>query len=165
MNTKINRKRVKGSVHIVAVFISAFVCIIISVLIEPIYALEMPSEIESDMSERLEKISISLLECTDELENIQVELEARIEYVEELKKEAETAESVLEMSDEQLEAVHSIISDELEKNEKSNFWPNTFNNLLFCILGAIIQPIMTWIITKIRCGEEVKGDSTKLVEI
>ena len=80
----------------------------------------------------------------------------------ELKKEVETAENVLEMSDEQLKAVHSIISDELEENEKSNFWPNTINNMLFCVFGAIIQPIMTWLISKIRCKEESKNDSTKV---
>ena len=85
MNTKINRKRVKGSPHILAVLVSAIACLIVSLLIEPVSALEIPNEIESDMAGRLEKISISLLECTDELENIQVELEARIEYVKELR--------------------------------------------------------------------------------
>lgn len=111
---------------------------------------EIHSNREIDISTRLEKITESLSQDADELRNIEIELENRIVYVQELKTEAELAESILDVSEAQLNAIHSMISEELEANNKKNLGPTMLNNLFFCILGMITPPLIKWIIKKIK---------------
>ena len=153
------KKRVLKRVctNITTMLIAMILTIVISVITEPIYGLELPNEKEPDITTRLEKISANLLESTEELEDIQVQLEKRIEYVEDLKKEAEAAESVLELSETQLKAIHSMLGEELEKNDRENRLPNTISNIFYCILGMIIPPIVKFMINKIKAKRKNKS--------
>ena len=112
--------------------------------------LKINSNKEPDISTRIETITESLSQDANELKKIETELKNRIAYVEDLKAEAEAAESILNVSETQINAIHSMLSEELEANNKKNFLPTVFNNLFFCILGMITPPLVKGIIKKVK---------------
>lgn len=71
-----------------------------------------------------------------ELESKETEIDNRTAYDQNLKAETKLDESI-ELSETEINILRSIISQELEANNRKNFLPTIINNLFFCLLGMI----------------------------
>lgn len=148
-----NEKRIVSSMAtmLFSIIAGVILSLVSSLLIERFFlGSETNNYEEPDISTRLEIITESLSQNANDLKSIETELENRISYVEDLNAKAEAAESILNVSETQINAIHSMISEELDVNNKKNFWPTVLNNFCFCILGMIIPPLSKMIIKKIK---------------
>jgi len=108
------------------------------------------SDNNNDLRLRIESLTTTLQDCSTELLEIENLLVARIQYVDDLKQEAEVAENIASISSEQVAAIQAKLSEELNANNSKNFIPNILNNLLFCILGAVFLPLLTYLWSKLK---------------
>ena len=77
---------------------------------------------EPDISEKIEKVSTVLSQSSGELANLQKELEGKLAFVNKLNEEANQAQNLLSLSHDQIEAIKTMLNQETQKENKSNFW-------------------------------------------
>ena len=97
---------------------------------------------KQEISVRIENVSTSLTDISNEIEEIQSELTQRVKLVAELKEEAEIAENVISLSDDQVTAIQAKLRQELDSNNGKNFMQGILINGLFFILGIIFPRII-----------------------
>ena len=98
---------------------------------------------EPDISEKIEKVSTVLSQSSGELANLQKELEGKLAFVNKLNEEAHQAQNVLSLSHDQIEAIKTMLNQETQKENKSNFWKSVLVNFIFFVLGAIASYIIS----------------------
>lgn len=100
-----------------------------------------------DISMRLELKTESPSQDAIVLENMETETNNKIAYDENLNSGAASDECILDLSETQLNTIRSMLSEELEANNKKNFLPTIINNLFFCLLGMIGPSLLrTWVL-------------------
>ncbi len=98
---------------------------------------------EPDISEKIEKVSTVLSQSSGELANLQKELEGKLAFVNKLNEEANQAQNLLSLSHDQIEAIKTMLNQETQKENKSNFWKSVLVNFIFFVLGAIASYIIS----------------------
>lgn len=102
---------------------------------------ETNSNEEIDITTRLELKTESSSQDAIELEGTETEIGNGTAHAQNLKTETKLDESI-ELSEAEINILRSLLSEELEANNRKNILPTIINNLCFCLLGMIGPPLL-----------------------
>ena len=92
---------------------------------------------QGTFQERIVTLSNSLRDATSIVNEIQTELDKRLKLVAELEQKARTAKDLSSANKAQVEAIALLLRDQLDANERWDFWFGIAQNFFFMIAGTV----------------------------
>ena len=104
---------------------------------------EVHKDKNKDIAIKIQAISKSLSNSSNELIDIENQLKERISFVENLNTQAQKAEHIASLNQEQVNAINDLLGDNLKKESRKSFWQGVIVNFIFFVLGATVSFIIS----------------------
>ena len=97
------------------------------------------------LQSKIDSLSKALGDSASTIDQIQGEITHRQELLQQLRKDAEVAKQLAEVNAPQADAIVQTIRLEMEREKRSDFWLNVFQNFIFAVFGVVLAEIWHFI--------------------
>ncbi len=110
---------------------------IFKVLFEKRKIVDSEKKQQEILSEKINKLTVSLHESSQLMNEIEEEFEKQKELAKEWEEKADTSKVIAEMHQEEIDAVSKILGKQLKNESKKSDKKAFFWNAVFCIIGIL----------------------------